>query len=105
MNRRTFAGFTWPSVFVMSSLMVFPLVTTIYLSFHRIFLRDLGEREWIGLENYTDVLSDDAFWAAFRLTILYVAIVVPVHLVVGLGLANLLDRVKRGRGLGLKRPG
>lgn len=98
MNRRTFAGFTWPSVFIMSALMLFPLVTTVYLSFHRIFLRDLGEREWIGLGNYTDVLSDPAFWAAFRLTILYVAVVVPVHMVLGLGLATLLDRVKRGRG-------
>lgn len=83
----------------MGALMVFPLLTTIYLSFNRIFLRDLGTREWIGFDNYTDVLSDPDFWAAFRLTILYVVIVVPVHIVFGLGLANLLDRVKRGRGI------
>ncbi len=99
MNRKTFWGFTVPSVFIMAALMVFPLLTTIYLSFNRIFLRDLGTREWIGLENYTEVLTDPDFWAAFRLTILYVAIVVPVHIVLGLGLANLLDRVKRGRGI------
>ncbi|MEM7287569.1 MAG: sugar ABC transporter permease, partial [Actinomycetota bacterium] len=37
--------------------------------------------------------------AAFRLTLLFVAVVVPVHIILGLGLANLLDRVKRGRGL------
>ncbi|MGI9604624.1 MAG: carbohydrate ABC transporter permease, partial [Acidimicrobiales bacterium] len=99
MNRKTFAGFTWPSIFIMCALMVFPLVTTIYLSFNRIFLRDLSAREWIGFENYTDVLSDPDFWAAFRLTMLYVAVVVPVHLILGLGLANVLDRVKRGRGV------
>lgn len=99
MDRRTFAGFTVPSVFVMAALMVFPLVTTVFLSFNRIFLRDLSDREWIGFENYTDVLSDPDFWAAFRLTMLYVAIVVPVHIVFGLGLANLLDRVRRGRGV------
>ncbi|MGH1491879.1 MAG: carbohydrate ABC transporter permease [Acidimicrobiales bacterium] len=99
MNKKTFWWFTIPSVFIMAALMVFPLLTTIYLSFNRIFLRDLGTREWIGLENYTDVLTDPDFWAAFRLTILYVAIVVPVHIVLGLGLANLLDRVKRGRGI------
>ena len=98
MDRKTFTWFTIPSIFIMSALMVFPLVTTIYLSFNRIFLRDLSTREWIGFENYTDVLSDPAFWDAFWLTILYVAIVVPVHIVFGLGLANLLDRVKRGRG-------
>ncbi|MEL7157046.1 MAG: hypothetical protein AAFN30_10645 [Actinomycetota bacterium] len=28
--------FTLPSVFIMAALMVFPLVTTVYLSFHRI---------------------------------------------------------------------
>ncbi len=98
MDRKTFVGFTVPSVLIMSVLMVFPLITTIFLSFNRIFLRDLGDREWIGFGNYTDVLTDPTFWDAFWLTMLYVVIVVPVHIVVGLGLANLLDRVKRGRG-------
>lgn len=98
MNRKTFAGFVWPSLFIMVVLMVFPLVTTAIMSFQRIYLRDLSERQWIGFENYTDVLSDPNFWAAFRLTILFVVIVVPVHLVLGFGLANVLDRVIRGRG-------
>jgi len=97
-NRRTFAWFVWPSVAIMSLLMIFPLVTTIFLSLNRIFLRDLSNREWIGLENYTDVLQDPDFWAAFRLTLLFVAIVVPASIFFGLGFANLLDRVKRGRG-------
>lgn len=99
MDRKTFAGFIAPSIVVMAVLMVFPLVTTIVLSFNRILLRDLSGGEWIGFQNYTDVLSDPDFWAAFRLTMLYVVIVVPFTIVLGLGLANLLDRVKRGRGL------
>jgi len=78
---------------------VFPLVTTIYLSFNRILLRDVGVAEWIGIGNYTEVLSDPDFWAAFRLTILYVAVVVPVQIIVGFAVANLLDRVVRGRGV------
>ena len=97
MDRRTFAGFTIPSVLIMVMLMALPLITTVYLSFNRIFLRDLNDRQWIGFENYTEVLSDPAFWDAFKLTILFVAIVVPAHLVLGFGLATLLDRVKRGR--------
>jgi len=99
MDRKTFAGFIAPSIVVMAVLMVFPLVTSIVLSFNRILLRDLSGGEWIGFQNYTDVLSDPDFWAAFRLTMLYVVIVVPFIIVLGLGLANLLDRVKRGRGL------
>ena len=97
MDRRTFAGFTIPSVFIMVMLMAVPLITTVYLSFNRIFLRDLNDRQWIGFENYTEVLSDPAFWDAFKLTILFVAVVVPVHLVLGFALATLLDRVERGR--------
>jgi multiple sugar transport system permease protein len=98
MDRKTFVGFVLPSVVVMSVLMIFPLVTTIFLSFNRIFLRDLSSREWVGFENYTDVLQDPDFWAAFRLTLIYVAIVVPAIVILGLAFANLLDRVKRGRG-------
>lgn len=99
MNRRTFIWFTLPSVFIMLALMVFPLVTTVYLSFNEIFLRDLGSSKWVGLGNYRDVLSDPDFWAAFRLTILFVVVVVPVHLVIGLAIANVLDRVAKGRGI------
>ena len=103
MDRRTFAGFTIPSVLIMVMLMAVPLITTVYLSFNRIFLRDLNDRQWIGFENYTEVLSDPAFWDAFKLTILFVAIVVPAHLVLGFGLATLLDRVKRGRSFTWRR--
>ncbi len=98
MNRRTFTWFAWPSVLIMSALMIFPLVTTVVLSFNRIFLSDLSSREWIGFQNYTDVLRDPNFWAAFRLTVLFIAVVVPAHIILGLGVANLLDRVKRARG-------
>lgn len=83
----------------MVALMVFPLVTTIYLSFNEIFLRDLGTSEWIGLGNYRDVLTDPDFWSAFRLTMLFVGVVVPAHLILGLGVANVLDRVAKGRGV------
>ena len=69
MTRRTFWGFTIPSVAVMLVLMVFPLVTTIWLGFNRLLLRDLNNPEWVGLDNYDEVLSDPEFWAAFRWTL------------------------------------
>ena len=99
MNRRTFWGFTVPSVIVMLALMVFPLITTVWLGFQKLLLRDLNNPQWIGFDNYTDVLSDPEFWAAFRFTMVFVAVVVPVTMVMGLGVALLLDRVGRGRGI------
>lgn len=97
MTRKTFWGFTLPSVLVMVVLMVFPLVTTVWLSMNQLLLRDLNNPEWIGLSNYTEVLGDEEFWAAVRFTLLFVAVTVPVQIIVGLGVALLLDKVARGR--------
>lgn len=98
MNRRTFWSFTLPSVVIMLTLMVFPLVTTIWLGFQRLLLRDLKNPSWVGFDNYREVLSDSEFWSAFWFTMQFVAVVVPVTMVFGLAVALLLDRVKRGRG-------
>lgn len=97
MERKTFWFFTFPSVAVMALLMVVPLATTVWLGFHRLLLRDLKNPTWIGLQNYTDLLTDPEFWAAFRWTMLFVVIVVPIQMVLGLAVALMLDRVVRGR--------
>lgn len=97
MERKTFWFFTVPSVAVMALLMVVPLATTVWLGFHRLLLRDLKNPTWIGLQNYTDLLTDPEFWAAFRWTMLFVVIVVPIQMVLGLAVALMLDRVVRGR--------
>lgn len=97
MERKTFWFFTVPSVAVMALLMAVPLATTVWLGFHRLLLRDLNNPTWIGLQNYTDLLTDPEFWTAFRWTMLFVAIVVPIQMVLGLAVALMLDRVVRGR--------
>ncbi len=97
MRPKTFWYFTIPSVAVMTLLMVVPLATTIWLGFHRLLLRDLQNPEWIGFENYRDILTDAEFWTAFRWTMLFVLIVVPIQMVSGLAVALLLDRVRRIR--------
>lgn len=97
MTRKTFWGFTIPSVAVMLLLMVVPLVTTIWLSMNQLLLRDLNNPSWVGFDNYRDVLSDPEFWASLRFTLMFVAITVPTQMILGLGLALLLDKVVRGR--------
>ncbi len=97
MKSKTFWGFTLPSVVIMIVLMVVPLVTTIWLSFNQLLLRDLDTVTWVGWGNYTEVLGDAEFWRAVRWTLLYVAITVPINMAFGLGVALLLDRVTRGR--------
>lgn len=99
MNRRSFVFFVLPSVSVMTFLMVIPLATTLWLSFTGLILRDLDSAPFIGLQNYTEVLSDPAFWSATRFTLVFVAVSVPVELVLGMAFALLLDRVHRFRSI------
>ena len=80
-------------------LMVVPLVTTIWLSFNQLFLREINNPTWIGFDNYREVLGDAEFWAAVRFTLLFVIVTVPVQMVLGLGIALLLDKVGRGRSI------
>jgi ABC-type sugar transport system permease subunit len=99
MTKKTFWGFTIPSVFVMLLLMVVPLVTTIWLSMNKLLLRDIRNPEWIGFDNYREVLGDEEFWAAARFTLQFVAVTVPIQMTLGLGIALLLDKVGRGRAI------
>jgi ABC-type sugar transport system permease subunit len=99
MDRKTFYYFTGPSVIIMLLLMVLPLMTAIWLGFHRMTFRNINSPEFIGLANYAEVLTDAEFWNALGFTLLYIIIIVPSVIVVGLCVALLLDQVKRLRGL------
>ncbi len=78
-------------------LMVFPLVTTVWLSMNKVLLRSLDVVEWVGFGNYTETFADPDFWRATRFTLLFVGVTVPMQMIIGLGMALLLDRVNRGR--------
>ena len=99
MKRRTFLAFVSPSVAIMLLLMVLPLVTAIWLGFNFITFKNLATPQWVGLENYIEVLSDPAFWASLRFTLLYIVITVPSEILIGFFIALLLDQVTRFRGV------
>ncbi len=97
MQRRAFWLFTGPSVVLMLVLMVFPVAFAMQLSLNRVLLRDLRTWTFVGLENYREVLADPEFWSAFGFTLQYVVTTVPLQMLLGLGIALLLDRIGRGR--------
>ncbi|MBO1330698.1 carbohydrate ABC transporter permease [Streptomyces sp. VRA16 Mangrove soil] len=56
--------------------------------------------QWVGFKNYVTLLTDDPrFWQALWHTFSYAAISVPLGLVLGLWLANLLNKQVRARKL------
>jgi len=76
-----------------------PFLVTLYLStLHWNALRP-GERSFAGLANYGEVLTDSRLRAALVNTVVMTASAVIVSVLLGLGLAILLDKKFPGRGI------
>lgn len=75
----------------------YPLFYSIYMSLHS-FSLGMG-REFIGLENYRQVLRDHVFWERVGRTLYFVIVCVVVEVVLGLLIALLLNREFRGENI------
>jgi multiple sugar transport system permease protein len=74
-----------------------PVIASLYLSFTRYDL--LSPPKWIGVQNYLDLFSDERYLKSVRVTLVYVAISVPLKLAFALLLAVMLNRGLRGLNL------
>jgi multiple sugar transport system permease protein len=90
-------GFLVPLVAFVVALIVLPVVGTFWDSLFRdvTFL----PRRFIGLENYTVLWHDPAFWRSVRFTLLFVLVSVPLETLLGLGIALILHEHFPLRGL------
>lgn len=94
----------WAYVFLAVPLLFF-LVVRLYPAFSSLglSLRDYSplapQKPFIGLENFRELAGDATFHRSLLNTGLYALIGVPTQLALGLGLALLLKRVNRFRGL------
>lgn len=95
MKRTTFLQFATPSIIIMTLLMVIPLIMAIWLGMNFITYNNINDPQFIGLQNYIEVLTDPRFWQSFEFTGLYMVLVVPLQLIIGFTVALLLDQVSR----------
>ncbi|WP_338781548.1 sugar ABC transporter permease [Streptomyces sp. DG1A-41] len=93
-RRAVGAALTAPALALIAVFFYVPLVMMLWMSLHDWPL--LGERRFIGLENYRTALGDVAFREAVLFTLEYTLITTPVLLVAAFGLALLVRRGRRG---------
>lgn len=89
-----------PALAVMGAVAAFPVAWTAWESLHWHDLRMpwLG-RPFIGLDNYVATLTDTRVHEALAHTGVFAALTVSLEMAAGLGLALMLDRLTRARGL------
>jgi multiple sugar transport system permease protein len=88
-------AFAAPFVILFGIFLAFPILASLALSFTSFGLRDLQNpigSNFVGLNNYVNVLSDTRFWTSLFNTVYFVVIGVPVTLALGLLIANALNR-------------
>ena len=92
--------FIVPSLVFVSVFTLYPILESFRLSFYRMILTLpwLGQK-MVGWENYVDLWTDPVAWQALRTTLVFVAVTVPSELLVGLGMALVMNEVFRGRGV------
>lgn len=84
-----------PSLLGMSAFYILPVISSLVLSFTKWDL--LTPMQWIGIENYLAALADPAVQQALRNTLFFILGYLPAVVVIGLGLALLLNRRLKGR--------
>jgi len=87
-----------PAIFVIAAVVLVPLLFSLYSSFTPYKLtRPSSLWRWIGTLNYQKILSDWHFWTAFGRTVLFLTIVLNVELIMGLGIALVINRITWGQ--------
>jgi N,N'-diacetylchitobiose transport system permease protein len=90
-------GLVLPSILLLVGLLAYPLVVLVRASFQKLDLRQLIRREtvWVGLDNYSTILTDREFWAVTIRTLVFAVVCVGLTMIAGTLVALLMRRLGR----------
>ncbi|MCT7376993.1 carbohydrate ABC transporter permease [Chelativorans salis] len=87
-----------PAFVVLAAVVVVPLLLSLYSSFTPFRLtRPDSIWTFIGFRNYERLFTDWEFWVAFGRTVLLLTVALNLEMVLGLGLALLVEKATRGQ--------
>lgn len=100
-RRRHFAGYAFvsPTVLVIAAILVYPVLQSFVLSFGQSSIDGSGGYQFVGLQHYVDLLHTERFWNALKVTLTFTGLSIPLELVLGIGLAVLMNEQFHGKGL------
>lgn len=99
MNRLLPCALMAPAVATLFLWMIVPLLMTLYFSAVRYNLMQPGDKTFIGLENFHYFVTDPDFGASVVNTLLLLGSVIAITVVLGVGLALLVNEPFPGRGI------
>ena len=91
--------FVAPMILVLGAVAGWPLLRTIWFAFTDANLADLGAAEFVGIDNFTFLLTDPDWWNAVRNTMVFSLTSIVIETILGLGIALALNAHFGGRGI------
>lgn len=80
-----------PTILVFCAVIVYPLVSALYLSLFQIYTPTL-QGGWVGLDNYKLLLSRGEFWVSLGNNLIWTAGTLFLQIVLGVGMALVLHQ-------------
>lgn len=96
-NRRNFIIFMLPSLIALMLVLAVPLVYSMITSFFDTNLKYRGLGDFVGLQNYIEILKDTYFLDSVKTTVIFTVCVVILEFLTGLGIALLLNNIRKAR--------
>ena len=90
--------FLAPTVLILLFVVIFPLVYSLRLSFTD-FTFGMPAVNFVGVENYKNLLKDNYFWNGLKLTIVFVLGTTIISFVVGFAVALLINKPFKWKGI------
>jgi multiple sugar transport system permease protein len=88
--------FIGPTMVLLLAINIFPLIWAIRLSFTGFMANLPNPARFIGVDNYVDILTDEDVWQHLQATAHFVFSTIALQVVIGLGLALLINQKFRG---------
>jgi len=98
-DRQILLLFILPTMILLICMNLIPLIYSLFLSFTEYSVISGTPPAWVGLDNYTQILTSADFWANFATTGRFAILSVVLETAVGFGLALLLRYKFRGSGI------
>jgi multiple sugar transport system permease protein len=92
-------GFLAPAFIVLLAVLAYPILYTIEISFAELDLGTFMPDAWVGWDNYATILADERFWHSLKVTGLYLLLAMPLQMLLGFGIAFLINAEWGGRGV------
>jgi multiple sugar transport system permease protein len=88
-----------PAVIIMIAVTAYPMFRALYLSLYQYRATAPADRQFIGLDNYVTVLTDQLWWKDIWNTVVIMVVTVAVELVIGFAFAYVMWKIIFARGV------